>query len=179
MQGRGVTLLLLAEQSWKASPPIQGLVQWGLTPSQLALGEAVIQWGLFPYAGLKIVTVKTRKRINFSCCVQGTRGLVVSLLHLSFCSFRWVEKLGVELRGGKGSMHVKGCLISALLSASVCAGAQGSACISLQPSPFIMLWSSSLCWQTSAWPPSWIQAYFLEVRTVFLPNKRFAWQKSF
>lgn len=45
------------------------------------------------------------------------------------------------------------------------AGAQGSASISPPLYPFTMLWSFFSCWPTSVWPPSWIQEYFLEVRS--------------
>lgn len=50
------------------------------------------------------------------------------------------------------------------------AGALGSASTSPQSFPSTMLSSSSSCWPTSAWPPSWTQAYSHEVSVAQLAN---------
>lgn len=49
------------------------------------------------------------------------------------------------------------------LTAFVPAGAQGSVCTSPQSFLSTMPLSSSSCWPTSVWPPSWTQAYSHEV----------------
>lgn len=65
-----------------------------------------------------------------------------------------------ETVGGSGSDTSEG---SEGLTATVPAGAQGSVSTCPQSSPPTMPSSSSLCWPTSAWPPSWTQAYSHEV----------------
>lgn len=65
-----------------------------------------------------------------------------------------------ETVGGSGSDTSEG---SEGLTATVPAGAQGSVSTCPQSSLPTMPSSSSLCWPTSAWPPSWTQAYSHEV----------------
>lgn len=64
------------------------------------------------------------------------------------------------LQGGGRSDTSEG---SKGLTAAVPTGARGSVSTCPPSSPPTMLSSSSLCWPTSAWPPSWTRAYSHEV----------------
>lgn len=57
------------------------------------------------------------------------------------------------------------------LTAFVPVGARGSACTSPQSFPSTMPSSSSSCWPTSVWPPSWTQAYSREVSLALLGKR--------
>lgn len=76
---------------------------------------------------------------------------------------------GEAMRGAAGSAGgVTRGTGTGCLTAFVPAGARGSVCTSPQSFLSTMPSSSSSCWPTSVWPPSWTQAYSREVSLALL-----------